>query len=151
MPVDQKGDREPRRLAYALGFAVNLMLLLIVHAYEIWLPSTRGVVTEAWPAVLWAIDLSIAIQLAGNALLFLTHPRPLRAAVDLVEIAASWVAMSACLAVYPFEFSLLAGGLDVVARVSMILVLFALAIAFLVNVVKLLLSPFSHDDAHAHH
>lgn len=135
-----------RSIGYAIALLVNLALLWVVHQYPVWIPWLGGVVTERFADVVWAIDLSIWVQIIGNGILIAIHPRILRRILDLVSTAFGALSMYVTWSVYPFEFDRLVAGLDGIVVVLMILILVALGLALVANVVRVIATPFSKDD-----
>lgn len=144
-------DRSPARIGYFAAVVVTLALLVAVHLHPVWRPWTRGVVTGEFVEILWAIDLSLGVQLVANAVLFVTHPRWLRRLSDLATAVFSGLSVLVAYIVYPFDFARIAGGVDLAARVLMLLLLFAITIAVIVDVFRLLAVPFTHDDSAVPH
>lgn len=138
-------NRPPGPPRYAVGALVSLVLLDAARLYPLWLPLFQGVVTEEWPEVLWAVDLSLGVFLVGNLVLVAWRPEPLRVAVELANSVAGGISLLTHVLVWPFAFLLLWPGLDVVMRGAMALALVATAIAAVVNIGRLIGTALSAD------
>lgn len=132
----QETPRTPSRIGYAVGIVFLLVMLQILHADEVWRPWLGGIVTERWDEVLWVIDLSLWTQIVGNALLLVARPRRLRRLVSLANAVMAAVSAVVFFQVYPYDFSILFEGLDVVVKVLIAIGIAGSVIAALVHLVR---------------
>ena len=136
----REDDGERRPAAYIAGAVVNIVMLWFVNAIPGW---GWQFITTDFPAVLWALNLSLGVQIAGNALLVFIHPRPVHYLVQVLFNAVSILALVIMVTVYPFDLSsVLAGPVDMIARIVLYVALGATILAAVVNAVKVLGSFF---------
>lgn len=136
--MGERGDRsshgEPsqrRPAAYAAAIVANIVMVWVVNAIPGW---NWPFITADFPAVLWAANLSLGMQIAGNALLLFLHPRFVHHLVQAVLNAVSLLALIIVVTVYPFDFnSVLADAGDTVARVILYVAIGGTVIGILVN------------------
>jgi hypothetical protein len=127
---------------YAVTALVSAVLLCVANLYEAWLPLTRGVVTHDFPALLWALNLALAVQLVGNLVLARFRPERLTLWVDWAVALCNLVSAVMVVRVFPFELSRVGGPwLDFAARVLAMVGVAVQAISFGVATVKALLGP----------
>jgi len=129
--MSRDGDVTERRPAgYAGTIVVNIVALWFVNSVPGW---EWSFITADFPAVLWALNLSIAFQIAGNALLLFVHPRPVhylvQAALDVVSLLALVVLVS----VFPFAF---AGPGNLIARIVLFTAIFGTVVSAIVNALR---------------
>jgi len=132
-------ERVKRAADYAGAIIGSVIALVLINSYPLWQPLTSGVVTEAWPRILWAADLSLVIQICGSLILLFWRPRWLRNLLELVFAAAGLLSVAVLYAVFPLDFSDLVGGwLNTVVRLILILGIAGTAIGVIVNLVRFL-------------
>ncbi len=128
-PRPRKVDRQGARSAgYVAAIVVNAAMLYAAHNVLDW---DVGFVTPAWSVVVWAVDLSIAASLAANVLYLAYDPRWFRSLGEAITTGLSILVALQFWAVFPFDF----GAWNQLARVGIVAVLLALAIAIVVQVV----------------
>ena len=126
----------PRRRMTDYIFAVifNIAFLVVVNKVPDW---NIPVITDSFPDVLWALNTSIAVSLAGNLILIFFHPRFLHHLLTAVFSVFGILATSVLLSVFPFEFAELVGEwLNILVRIVLIVGIVGSAIGVVVNVVK---------------
>jgi hypothetical protein len=138
---EERTDPERRPSAYVAGAIVNIVMLWLVNAIPGW---DWRFITGDFPAVLWALNLSIGMQIAGNALLLFLHPRLLHHLVQAVMQVASLLAVVVMVTVYPFAFDeVLFNGADVVVRVLLYVGIGGTVIGIIVHGIKAVGSLFA--------
>ena len=116
-----------------------LIALVAINIYPLWQPLTRGVVTDAWPAILWAADLSLVAQIGGSLVLLFWRPRWLRNLFEVVFSATGLLSVAVFFAVFPLDFSLVVGEwLNTMLRVILIIGIAGAGIGLVVNLVRFL-------------
>lgn len=119
--------------AYIAAVVANAIVLWLVNTAPNWdLPF----LTNGYPAVLWAVNLSILVQIVGNALLVFVHPPFLHYLGKAAFNAVSVLAMVVLVAVYPLDFSFLAAFVDTLVRIALIVGAVGTALAAVVNVFR---------------
>lgn len=133
-------DSERRPAGYAGTVVVNIAALWFVNAIPGW---EWPFITADFPAVLWALNLSIAFQIAGNALLLFFHPRPvhylIQAALDVVSLLALVVLVT----VFPFAF---ADPGNLVTRILLFVAIFGTVVGAVVHVLKTVGAIFGRSE-----
>lgn len=94
-------ERERTPAAYSGSAVAGIILIWLFNAIPGW---ELRFITDDVTAVLWAINLSLGVQLAGNLLLLFVHPRFLHHLVQVLFAAVSLLALVIILTVYPFRF-----------------------------------------------
>jgi hypothetical protein len=126
----------PRRRMTDYIFAVifNIAFLVVVNKVPDW---NIVFITDSFPDVLWALNTSIAVSLAGNLILIFFHPRFLHHLLTAVFSVFGILATSVLLSVFPFEFAELVGEwLNILVRIALIVGIVGSAIGVVVNIVK---------------
>ena len=133
-----------RRAGYIGAVVVNCVVLYVMHHLLAW-----GVpfVTPAFADVLWAIDLSIEATIVANLLYLFYDERWFR---GLLQIGLSVIALLVTAILYarfPFDFGV--ASWNQLAQFGLLLVMFALVIATVVQIVveavELIRGPFNQS------
>ena len=125
--------RTPRANGYLRSIVVNALLLYGVgHVLE-W---QIGWITPAWSDVVWALNLSMEVSLAANALFFLYDQDWFRYPVLVVCSLAALQAVFVLYAVFPFDFGV---AWNDIARLALLAATVAVGIATIVTAVLALL------------
>ena len=107
-----------KRSNYIAAVIVNAILVVVVNKIPGW---NIGFITGGFTAVLWALNLSFGVQIAGNAVLVAYHPLPLHYAVNVVFNAVGALSTYLVYREFPFDFSETSvPWFDTVARVVLI-------------------------------
>ena len=115
----------------------NVVALVIVNMVLLWRPWTHGVVLESWVDILWAADLSIALQIVGNLVLAFYRPAWLDALMRVLFSAAGLLSLLVFFVIFPIDFSGLVGEwLNLLIRVCMVVGMVATAIVGIVQMVR---------------
>lgn len=126
----------PRRRMTDYVFAVifNVAFLVVVNKVPDW---NIVFITADFPDVLWAVNTSVAVSIAGNLVLIFFHPRFLHHLFNAVFSIFGILATSVMLSVFPFEFADLVGEwLNILIRIVLIVGIVGSAIGAVVNLVK---------------
>jgi hypothetical protein len=138
-PKPDRGSAQenPRRVDAVGAIVGNALVLAIANSYATWGPWTGGVITASFADVVWAVNLTCIVTMAGNGLLLLVPSWRLKRAVDLLNNAASIVSTALVLAVFPFAFVRIGlSWVDVVLSIVLVVALFALAVTLCVRLVR---------------
>jgi hypothetical protein len=119
---------------YLGSIVVNALLLYAAHHLLDW---QVGWITPTWSAVLWAVDLTLEISMAANALFLFIGSAWLRHGVGAISCAVAAVATGWVYSIFPFDFG--SAVANDVARFSLLALTFGTAIAALVMVVLAML------------
>jgi TRAP-type C4-dicarboxylate transport system permease small subunit len=134
------------RIGYLIAVLVNVFMLWAVHQHPTWIPWLGGIVTDSFADIVWAIDLSIWVQIIGNGILIAIHPRILRRLLDVVSTVFGALSLYVTWTVYPFEFDRLYVGLDGIVPIVLVVLLVVMGFAFIANVVRVIAAPLSRED-----
>jgi hypothetical protein len=123
----------------------NIVGIILVNSIMVWRQWTQGVILETWMDILWAANLSLIVQLAGNLVLIFYRQRAFSVFMDVVFSAVSLVSLIVFFIVFPIDFSVLVGDwLNTVLKVVVIVAMGGTLIGFIVNLVRLLTGRW-HD------
>ena len=124
-----------RRMAdYIFSVIFNIAFLVVVNKVPDW---NIPFVTDSFPDVLWALNTSLAVSLAGNLILIVLHPRFLHHLFNAVFAVFGILATSVLLSVFPFDFSQVVDEwLNILVRIALIVGIVGSAIGVVVNIVK---------------
>ncbi len=99
----------------------NVFAIAIVNSVLLWRQYTHGAILESWVDILWAANLSVLVQIAGNLILAFYRPPRLYAFMELLFSLAGLLSVIVFFIVFPLDFSLLVGSwLNTLLRVLMI-------------------------------
>ena len=130
---EHRAEKDRSVGAYIAGVVANAIVFFLVNKVPDWnLPF----ITDGYPAVLWAMNLSILVQIGGNALLIFIHPRFLHYLGQTVFNVFSLLAIIVLVAVYPFDFSFLGGVINAIVRIALIVGAVATGIGGIVNLFR---------------
>jgi hypothetical protein len=132
----------PRRRMTDYIFTVifNIAFLVVVNKVPDW---NIPVITDSFPDILWAVNTSVAVSIAGNFILIFFHPRFLHHLFNAVFSVFGILAASVILSVFPFEFADLVGEwLNILIRIVLIVGIVGSAIGVVVNIVKAVRAVF---------
>lgn len=87
---------------YIASIVVNLIFLWIVNKVPDWKP---GFIRDNYMVVLWALNVNILVQIAGNALMLLAGVWAVRRVSRILMESASFVATMVLFYINPFDFS----------------------------------------------
>jgi hypothetical protein len=131
-----RSSRTPRgRMSdYIFSVIFNIAFLVVVNKVPDW---NIVFITDSFPDILWAVNTSLAVSLAGNLILIFFHPRFLHHLLNAVFAAFALLATSMILSVFPFDFSRVTGEwLTIAVRIALIVGIVGSAISVVVNIVK---------------
>jgi len=129
--------------SYIAAVVANAVILFLVNKAQDW---NLRFLTDSYPAVLWALNVSLLVQIAGNALLLFFHPRFLHYLGQTIFNVVTLLATIILASVFPFDFSFLAGVLNTIARIALIIAAVATAISVVVNLMKAVGSLISRAE-----
>jgi len=117
----------------------NVIFLVFVNTIPLWQQSTRGVILETWSSVLWAMNLSIGTQIAGNLFLLFYRPRWLSELLRAVNAATGLLSIIVFFIVFPLDFSKVVGPwLNTLGKILCMLGMAGSLIGFIVQIVRFL-------------
>jgi hypothetical protein len=127
---DEEERAQGRRAGYVAAIVVNGLLMYAAHHLLAW-----GVpfVTPAFADILWAIDLSLLASIVVNGAFLGYDARWFRNLGQIGMTAVSIYVGTIIYAIFPFDFG--SDGLNEALRTVAFCVIFALAIALVVQIV----------------
>jgi hypothetical protein len=114
-------------------------MLIVLNLLPHW---NLSAITENYRNVLWAINMSLVVQMAGCSILILIHPLFLHHLVNVVFAAVSLVALGVVYTIFPVDFSRIPVNqgslavLNTLFRVALIVGMVGAVISILVHIVK---------------
>ena len=119
---------------YIFAVIFNIAFLIVVNKVPDW---NILFITDSFADILWAVNTSLAVSLAGNLILIFFHPPFLHHLLNTVFAGFGILATSVILSVFPFDFSQVTGEwLTIVVRIALIVGIVGSAISVVVNIVK---------------
>jgi hypothetical protein len=131
-----KSSMMPRRRItdYIFATIFNIAFLVVVNKVPDW---NIVFITDSFPDILWAVNTSLAVSIAGNLILIFFHPRFLHHLLNAVFSIFGILVLSVILSVFPFDFSeLVDEWLNILIRIVLIIGIVGSAIGTVVHVVK---------------
>jgi hypothetical protein len=125
-----------RKGEYIGNVIVGLISLWVVNKVPDW---NLGFIRDNYEVILWMLNLSIMIQIGGNALMFLVEMAAVRYLARMVMETAGFVTNILLYFVYPFDFSHFHGlfWLDTLIPILLIVGMVVSALKVLTNFWKL--------------
>ena len=132
---DRSSRTTRRRMSdYIFAVIFNIAFLIVVNKVPDW---NILFITDSFADILWAVNTSLAVSLAGNLILIFFHPRFLHHLLNAVFAVFGILAASVMLSVFPFDFSQVTGEwLTIIVRIALIVGIVGSAISVVVNIVK---------------
>jgi hypothetical protein len=111
--------------------------LIIVNTVALWRGYTHGVVLESWNAILWAANLSMVSQIAGNMILIIYRPARFYSFIQMIVSALGLLSIFVFYGIYPLDFSQIGlGWINLVFKVLMIVGMVGGSIGVIVYLVR---------------
>ncbi len=122
----------------------NIVFLVLLNLLPRW---NLSVLTDRYTEVLWAINLSLAVRIAGNFILVFIHPRFLHHLFNAAFALVSIIPIAVFISIFPFSFSTVTGPwLDKLLKIALIIALAATILSVIVHLVKFLGRLFRPGD-----
>ena len=128
-------DKNGKRAGHVVSLGINIAILVVMNRLAHW---NLSFLLESYRDVLWAINLSLGVQIGVYAILAV-HPSPVFRSIGQVLIGAfSIVALAVILKVFPVDFSVAVGPwLNTVFRVVLIVGIVGSAVSIVVYLAKM--------------
>jgi hypothetical protein len=132
---EAKIKRGARRSGYVAAIVVDVILLIVVNNLLAW-----GVpfLTHSFYACLWAINLSLAVSIIGNAVLLAYNARWFRHVIQIVLDIFALIAIYVVYVIFPFAFPQVLW--VIVAKIALIIAIVGVVVGLIVEFVKLVLN-----------
>jgi hypothetical protein len=115
---ERREDKNISVASYIAGVVANAVILFLVNKAPDW---NLRFLTDGYIAVLWVLNFSILVQLAGNAVLIFVHPRFLHYLAQTIFNVVSVLAIIILVAVFPFDFSFINPVINTLTRIALII------------------------------
>lgn len=139
MPVLKLIMKEKKTSDLVTSAVFNVIFLVFVNTIPLWQQSTRGVILDTWSSVLWAMNISIGSQIAGNLFLLFYRPRWLSELLGAVFAATGFLSVVVFFIVFPLDFSKVVGPwLNTLVKILCMLGMAGSLIGFIVQLVRFL-------------
>lgn len=114
--------------------------LIIVNSVPLWAHLTNGIILESWSNILWAANLSMALQIAGNLFLAIYRPARFYSFIQLILALAGLLSVIVFFQVFPLDFSRVVGNwVNIMAKVLLVVGIVGSIIACIVYLVRTIL------------
>ncbi len=135
----------PRRISdYIAAVVFDIVFLVVVNKIPDW---NIPFITETYPDILWALNTSLAVSIAGNLVLIFFHPRFLHHLLNAVFSGFGILVLAVIVSVFPFDFTNLVGEwLTILIRIVLIAGIVGSAVGTVVHLVKAVASVFRTGD-----
>ncbi|MFI5368516.1 MAG: hypothetical protein ACHQ1F_05840, partial [Spirochaetia bacterium] len=101
--------REKKTGDFVGAVVVNVLVCIVLNTLLLWRQWTQGVILESWVDILWAANISFAVQIGGNLILAFYHPPRLQSLMRALFAAAGLLSAIVFFIVFPMDFSHLVG------------------------------------------
>ncbi len=124
-----------------VGAIIGAMIgLVFVNTVLLWSRLTHGVILDSWANILWAANLSMAVQIIGNLVLAIYRPARLYSFMQAIFAAVGLVSLIVFFNVFPLDFSQIVGSwLNLFFKVILVLAMIGTLIGMIVNLVRTIL------------
>ena len=130
--------KEKKTGEYVAAVIVTIAVCVVLNTLLLWRQWTQGVILESWIDILWAANISLGIQIAGNLVLAFYRPPVFRAFMQAAFTAASLLSAIVFFIVFPMDFSHLVGDwLNTLLKGLLIVGIGVSAIALVVELVRI--------------
>ncbi len=132
---------------FVFSIASSLATLAFINTVPLWSRFTNGVILDSWANVLWAANLSLVAQIAGNIVLLIRRPARLYAILQAAMTAVSLVSILVFLIVFPIDFNPVGSGwLNVALKIVMVVGLALGALSLVMFVVRAAVGASYEDE-----
>jgi len=136
-------SRPNRPAGYIFSVVVNAVLLWVMNQLPVWKPFF---LLDSYELVLWAINMSLIVQIVLNLVLVFFHPRFFHYLAQTVFNLVSIVSVAWIVYVFPVDFSSRLGDwFNVLFRVVLIIAIVGSAIGAITNFVRFLRALFGAE------
>jgi hypothetical protein len=97
--------KEKKTAELTASTIANTIIVVLLNSVPLWRQYTRGVVLEDFVQILWAANISLLVQIAGNLSMIFYRPPRLAAFVQILGTAAGFLSIIVFYLVFPLDFS----------------------------------------------
>ncbi len=129
--------KEKKTIEFVGAIIGAIIGLVFVNTVPLWRQLTHGVILESWVNILWAANLSMAVQIIGNLILAIYRPARLYSFMQAIFAAVGLVSLIVFFNVFPLDFSQIVGSwLNLFFKVILLLAMIGTLIGMIVNLVR---------------
>ncbi len=129
-----KKKNRPNKLSnYIPSVIFNFIFMFVINKVPDW---NILFITEQFSAVLWALNLALAVQIAGNFMLIFYRPLFLHHLIHVIIALFSLLSLIILYTVYPFDFSFVGDWFDLVIKIILIAASIGTVISGIINLIK---------------
>jgi hypothetical protein len=129
--------KEKRTSDFVGAILGNVIGIVLVNTVLVWRQYTHGVILESWVDILWAANLSLVVQIVGNAVLSAYRPARAYSFIQAVHSAAGLLSTIVFFVVFPLDFSQVGvDWLNTLVKAVLILGMVGASIGVIVNLVR---------------
>ncbi len=130
--------REKKTAELTFSAIANGICAVLVNTFPLWRQYTQGVVLDDFIRVLWAVNLSVLVQIAANLSMIFYRPPRFAAAAEILTTAAGLLSILVFYVVFPLDFSAVElPWINSLLRVVLIAGMAGASIGFIVQVARL--------------
>ena len=130
--------REKRTGELTASAVGNAVCAVLFNSFPLWRQYTQGVVLDDFIRVLWAVNLSLLVQVAGSLSMIFYRPPRFAAVAQILGTGAALLSMIVFYVVFPLDFSAVGvTWLNSVLRVALIAGMAGAGIGLLVQIGQL--------------
>ena len=117
-----KQQQPNKRSNYIANVVFNTLFLVIVNKVPDW---NIFFITEQFPAVLWALNLALGVQISANFMLIFHHPLSLHHISQTVVSIFQLISIYIIITIFPFDFSFLGNWFSILLKAVLGIAFFA--------------------------
>jgi hypothetical protein len=131
-----------KRTGEFLGSAFgNVVAIVFMNTVMLWRQYTHGVILPTWSDILWAANISLAVQIAGNLLLASYRPSWFYELIQTAFAAAGLLSVIVFFIVFPLDFSLIVGNwLNTLLKVLVIVGIGGTVLSLVIHFVRFIVA-----------
>ncbi len=129
--------KEKKTIDFVAAIIGAIIGLVFVNTVPLWSHLTHGVILDGWTNILWAANLSMAVQIIGNLVLVIYRPARLYSLMQAIFAAVGLVSLIVFFNVFPLDFSQIVGSwLNLFFKFILLLAMIGTLIGTIVNLVR---------------
>jgi hypothetical protein len=130
-----------KKISECIGAMIGGFIgLIILNSVPLWAHLTNGIILASWSRILWAANLSMALQIAGNLFLAIYRPARFYSFTQLILALAAPFSVIVFFHFFPLDFSQVVGNwVNLLAKVLLVVGIVGSVIAAIVYLVRTIL------------
>ena len=131
-PATHEPGHGARRFGHLVTIVVSLALLYLANGLPNW---NTPIITNDWPDVLWAVNLSLGATIVANLIFLAFDPWWFRESVQIALTGLSIIVLGTLYRVFPFDLG--QARYDQLARLVLLVAILGVSIALIAELVSL--------------